>query len=68
MTGDRQLARYRSIQHMFPGVYGIGPDGVESSEAPVWASAGGASRIATSTTKRDATRLLVLDAYEGLTA
>ncbi|ABV94191.1 hypothetical protein Dshi_2457 [Dinoroseobacter shibae DFL 12 = DSM 16493] len=27
----RQLARYRSIQHMFPGVYGIGPDGVQGS-------------------------------------
>lgn len=28
---DRDLARYRSIQHMFPGIYGIGPDGVSDS-------------------------------------
>jgi hypothetical protein len=28
---DRQLLRYRSIQHLFPGVYGIGVHGVAGS-------------------------------------
>lgn len=38
---DRALARYRSIQHMFPGVYGIGPHGVEGSDTLVHGGAEG---------------------------